>query len=258
LAGVVLIASSAALAVLGLVLVRRRIDHRTLTSCHEVGGYLLAVIGTLYAVLLGLVVVDAMSIFQEAHQNAEQEINALTDVVILARRLPEAHRRRIEALATEYADVVVEREWATMDEGRHLPEARRTALELIDTVCSFQPHSEMETTLHDKQVDAAMQLWNCRRLRTELARRGMPPLKWVVLILGGVITIFFTYFFSVENLKLQAVMTALMTVIIALNIYLVEMFGYPYSGDLRVDPSGYRVVREIIAESSSSPARSEP
>ncbi|MDR3638175.1 MAG: DUF4239 domain-containing protein [Isosphaeraceae bacterium] len=245
MAGFALVVGTTGLALFAQALVRRRINPDTLRACHEVGGYLLSVVGTLYAVLLGLIVVDAMAIFQEAHQTTVQEANALTDVILLAKRMPEEPRARVLQLATRYADLVVNREWDTMDHGRHLPEARETAIELLDAVVAFEPKTESEKTLHDAQVDATIQLWNSRRNRTVLAAQTIPMLKWLVLVLGGVITVFFTFFFTVENGMLQGLMTALITVIIVLNIFLVLMFGYPFSGDLRVDPTTYRAAHEL-------------
>ncbi|MBX6313655.1 MAG: DUF4239 domain-containing protein [Isosphaeraceae bacterium] len=253
MAGFALVIGSVLVSILGLLLVRRRIDARILKACHEVGGYLLSVVGTLYAVLLGLIVVDAMSVFQEAHQTTEQEANALADLVLLAKQLPEGRRREMIRLASRYADLVIDREWEEMDRGQCSAEARHAALELIDAAFRCEPHSESEQALHDARVAAALQLWNSRRCRIELSARGIPALKWYVLILGGVITIFFTFFFIVESLKIQALMTALITVSIALNIFLVAMFGYPYSGDLRVDPSCYRAAQEIASDLQGPP-----
>lgn len=252
--GFILIIGSTAAAVLGLMAVRRKVEATTLVACHEVGGYLLSVTGTLFAVLLGMVVVDAMETFQEAHQTIEQEANALSDIVLLARRMPEPHYREVKRLTSHYAGLVVGREWAAMDQGRFAPEARQAALELLDAVFRFEPKTESEKTLHDAQVAGAVQLWNSRRIRTSLATHGIPPLKWFVLVVGGVITVFFTYFFVVDSLKVQAAMTGLVALTIALNMYLVAMFGSPFSGDLRVDPSCYLVVHEIAGPHGSEPA----
>lgn len=245
MSGFLLVAGSAVVATLGLLLVRRKIDAKTLVACHEVGGYLLSVIGTLYAVLLGLVVVHAMNLFQEAHETTEAESNALADVVLLAHRLPEGPRERIIDLARVYVALVVDEEWAEMDRGHHLQKARRAVLALIDAIIRFEPETAAQTTIHEAQVEAAIQVWNNRRTRTNLCARGIPPLLWLVLILGGIITTLFTFFFVVENLRVQVAMTSLIAITITLNIYLVGMFGHPYSGDLRVDPSSYEVIQEI-------------
>lgn len=251
LTGFALILLSTGVALFGQSLVRRKVKPATLQACHEVGGYLLQVVGTLYAVLLGLIVVDAMNVFQEGHQTTVEEANSLTDVILLARQLPEEPRARITRLATQYADIVANREWDAMNHGHHLPEARGKAIELIDAVAAFEPKTESEKSVHDAQLESAVQLWNSRRSRTNLAAQTIPALKWFVLFLGGIITIFFTYFFSVEKAKLQALMTVLITVIIALNIFLVEMFGYPFSGDLRVTPAAFHAALEIAAHTTT-------
>src|SRR5437764_685782 len=97
------------------------------------------------------------------------------------------------------------------------------------------------------RLSALFELWNNRRTRTVTAAQGVPALEWVVLIIGGAVTISFTYFFKLEHLKIQMVMTAMVAMIIALSLYLVLMFGYPYSGELKVDNAGFRVTHAIIA-----------
>jgi hypothetical protein len=57
----------------------------------------------------------------------------------------------------------------------------------------------------------------------------------------------FTYFFKVEHLKIQMIMTAMVAMIIALCLFLVLMFGYPFSGELTVSPDSFKITRAIIA-----------
>ena len=61
-----------------------------------------------------------------------------------------------------------------------------------------------------------------------------------MLIFGGIILVFFTYFFGVENFKMQVLMTALVTLVLALNMVIVAMFAYPFSGDVRVWPIAFK------------------
>jgi hypothetical protein len=251
--GFLLVMASAGTAVLGMLAVRRTNEQRVLVACHEVGGYLLAVTGTLYAVLLGLIVVDAMSTFQEAHQTFVQESNALADIVLLARGTPGPQHQEMVRLAVEYAGLVTGPEWEAMDRGQISHEARGTALRLIEIVKRSEPRTESEKTIHDAQLEAAVQLWNCRRARTILAAQRIPTLKWFILIVGGVITVIFTYFFVIEHPKIQAAMTALVAILISLNIFLVMMFGYPFSGELRVDPTCFTVIRELARDPRLGP-----
>ena len=86
----------------------------------------------MYAVILGLIVVDAMGKFQEARQTTERESNALADIILLSNQLPPEQRTRVQTLALAYVDRVLEDEWPILDHGQFAPSARHAAIDLID------------------------------------------------------------------------------------------------------------------------------
>jgi len=240
-AAFLLIGLGSILSVAGLLVVRRVADLKTLKQCHEVGGYLYSVVGTLYAVLLGLVVVDAMAKFELARTTVEQEANSLADVFILVDSFPEAKKKAVQGLCTQYADRVINEEWSLMDKGQVSIPARKTAIALMREITSFNPVTEQEKALYPIAVSEACQVWDNRRARTNFSSYGIPTVEWIALILGGIVTVIFTYFFGLENLKAQIVMTAMCSLLIALNLYLMLLFGYPFSGDLKVPPDAFQV-----------------
>jgi hypothetical protein len=205
------------------------------------------VVGTTYAVILGLIVVDAMAKFQEARQTTERESNALADIILVSNQLPPAQRTRVQSLALAYIDRVLEDEWPMLDHGQFAPSARHAAIELIDYVCGLDPQSAKEQEIYGSAMQYLCEFWNCRRTRINTAAHGVPMLEWVVLLIGGVITVSFTYFFKLEHLRIQMIMTAMVAMIIGLCLFLVLMFGYPFSGELKVDPSNFKVAHAIIA-----------
>jgi hypothetical protein len=254
--GSFLVAGSVALAMVGLILVRMTLHRRDLRETQVVAGYLLSVVGTLYGVILGLIVVDSLGKFAEARLTTEEESNALADIVLLAAHLPEERKEHVHKHALAYLNSVIDVEWSMMAEGRPSVETRRLAIALISAVYAFEPKTNREQVLFDAEVSAVTQFWNSRRTRMILADQGMPMLEWLVLVLGGMITVVFTYFFKVDNLRLQLFMTTMLTTIIALNLYMVLMFAYPYSGDVMVEPDGFIISRDIIEHAKGSPKSS--
>ena len=222
--------------IVGLLAVRKWLGVGTLAAYHDVAGSFLSVVGTLYAVLLGLVVVDSMEDFEEAGAATVQEENVLANIVLLSHQLPKAKRDDVRRRAAEYGRLVVDRDWPAMDRGRTDPVAHRPALDLVRAVFEFEPTTESEKAIYPAQVEAATQLWNSRHIRAVGCAEGIPTLEWIVLIAGGMVTVCFTYFFVVENLRVQVIMTALVALTISLNIMLVLMFGYPYSGGVKIAP----------------------
>src|SRR4051812_8714483 len=122
--GFMIISAATAVAVLGQLVVRHLADSQKIKDCHDVGGQFLAVVGTMYAVLLGLVVVDAMSKFQEASVSVEQEANSLADIFLLSERLPRERRDKIQIMCQQYANQVIDQEWPAMDDSRVFKPAR--------------------------------------------------------------------------------------------------------------------------------------
>jgi hypothetical protein len=245
---ILLIVGCTALAVLGLLITRRKYDVASLSNLHEVGGYLFSVIGTLYAVLLGLVVVDAMSKFDHARSITEQEANSLADIFLLAEQLPTEKRLGVQHLCLEYVDEVINNEWKAMDEGKVSLTARRKAIDLMRTASSFEPVTENHKAVFPVILTECCALWDNRRARSNLVNYGLPAMEWLVLSLGAAVTVVFTYFFGVKSLKAQIVMTAMVAFLISLNIVLVIQYGYPFSGDVKVHPDAFRIDRQIFEQ----------
>jgi hypothetical protein len=68
---------------------------------------------------------------------------------------------------------------------------------------------------------------------------------WVVLV-GGVITVAFTYLFGLETLWLHALAVAALTVVVTLIFYTTAVLDYPFNGDLRVEPDAFELVLDRI------------
>lgn len=244
--GFLLVMGSSGIAVLGLLLTRRYINLDCLRASHDVGGYLLSVVGTLYAVLLGLVVVDSMQKFQNAREITEREANSLADVFLLSSRLPDKQRGEIRNLCIAYGRQVMDVEWNNMEDGKYCPEAQRLAIRLVNNLLQFEPETENQKVLYPQMVADATEVWQCRRARINMAVNGVPVPEWIALIGGGIVTMFFTFFFGLENLRLQIIMTSMVAMLISLNVYLVLLFGYPFSGDLCMGMDSFKINQLIF------------
>lgn len=216
------------------------LDHQ-LQDGHDATGNMLAVVGTLYAVLLGLVVVDAMSQFERSMECVQQESNCLTDIFLIAQRLPEPHRGRLRSLCRTYAAQVVELEWPAMERARMSSEARTTGLAMIRSLDDLDPATEGEKVVYPLLLDQISDMWDHRRERARAAQYGIPAVEWVALLIGAAVVMFFAGLFRVGHWQLQALVAALTALVIGLNLYLVSLFGYPFAGDLTVSSRPFQL-----------------
>jgi hypothetical protein len=244
--GIAIVGGGIVVALFVVALSRRLFSPEALRLGHDATGNLLAIVGTLYAVLLGLIVVDAMTRFEQAMQVVQLESNCLADIYLLAERLPEPQHARVQNLCRTYAEQVVTLEWPAMEQAQMAVEARRTALALAQSLNDFEPVSEAHKTVYPFMLEKMSELWDRRRDRSGTALYGIPVVEWAALILGAIVTVFFAGLFSVGNVRLQMVITTLTSLVIGLNLYLVCLFGYPFAGELSVSSRPFEVDIDVF------------
>lgn len=248
LIGVLIAALAALFSILGMLYVRKKVGVARLASLHEVSGDMLSVVGTLYAVLLGFVVVDAMTHMQEMRITVEQEANAAANIYLVSEGLPSAMAKRMQDHCKEYVNVVTDVEWEAMKDGQAHDEAHELTWKMWREATKFQCDSEGLGAVKDRLLEELSNLSDNRRTRLVMAKHGVAPTMWFFLIIGGVFTVIFTYFFGLESTRAQAIMTGLIAITLSLNLFLVYLFGYPFRGDVAVYPDAFTLDKRIFRE----------
>jgi len=231
---IVLVLGSVALSIAGLLVVRKYVPHDSLLGHHDVAGYMLSVLGTLYAIILGLIVVNALNTFQTARATVDQEANALHDIFHIANGLPEPNKQELRKSCLAYAEAMISDEWPSMQTGRTSLRGHDIFQDILRSGIGFQPENNAQDDLHQALLGEIDSMNDLRHTRLTVAQPEFDAIIWGVLIIGGVVLVVFTYFFGVERLSIQIVMTAMVTLVLGINLTLVGMFGYPYSGDVHV------------------------
>src|ERR687897_956450 len=93
--GVVVVIGVCLAAVAGLELVQRLVPSEKRQQHNDVAGFLYAVVGVVYAVLLALLVIAVWEQFQKANETVESEANEVAEIAWLAHRLPEPEHHEL-------------------------------------------------------------------------------------------------------------------------------------------------------------------
>src|SRR5215210_6272794 len=254
--GVLVVIGACLAALAGLELVQRLVPHEKRQEHNDVAGFLYAVVGVTYAVLLALLVIAVWEQYQRARETVESEANATVEIAWLDHGLPETEGYHLQEDARSYAQEVVDEEWPLMEQGIEGERGTPEGWDLIDdmrrTLQGVEPSTEAEQELYAEGLDQMERLADARRLRLVAAEEGMPGVLWAVLVFGGVVTIGFTYLFGLQNTWAHRLMVMSLTAVIVLVLFTIGVIEYPFSGGARLEPSAFELILERFETSKLS------
>jgi hypothetical protein len=236
---IIILFVTVAFSVVGLLTVRRFISHEMLKAHNDVAGFMFATLGVVYAVLLAFTVIIVWQNYEDTTSYVTAEVDSMVILYRSADFLPEPQRTNMRTLLKDYAKVTMDKEWKTMSRGQMCPEMEQIVRDIWGIYLHFSPRTETQKTFYAESVSALSQLSKTRGERLLQSETGLPFLLWIVLILGGIITIAFTFFFGTENLQAQLIMTALLAAIIALLLFTVLSLDFPFTGDIKISTAPF-------------------
>jgi hypothetical protein len=92
-----------------------------------------------------------------------------------------------------------------------------------------------------------------RVLRLVFAREGLPYILWVVLVVGGILTVAFPYLFGIDAAWLHTATVVGLTVLVALILCVIGILDYPFGGGVGVQPESFEVVLREIGGNGGGP-----
>jgi hypothetical protein len=243
-AGPLFVVSVVVFSIIGLMYVRRRLHHSTLRGHNDVAGTIFAIIGTLYTVTLAFVVIIVWESLGAADERAAREAGTVGDLFRDSGFLPEPYGPMLQGQIRTYAESVIKDEWPLMATGRASDRVWDETTELFRTFSKLKPASPREVNIHLEILRSLNELSVDRRLRLLSSQSKVPSLMWTVLILGGVITVGFSFFLGVERDLAHLGMIGALAAMIALTLFLISAIDHPFSGDLRVEPDALRLIMD--------------
>jgi uncharacterized membrane protein YraQ (UPF0718 family) len=226
----------------GLILVQRLVPIAVRRQHNDVAGFIYAVVGVVYAVLLGLMVVAVWEEWNTALRTVDDEAGALAEIFWLADRMPESEGHHIQEQARSYARVVVNEEWPLMERERSSPRAWDLLDEIRASLQGFDSSTPAQQVLYEQGFERVRDLADARRDRLLEAKHGLPAILWVVLIIGGIVVVSFTYLFGLDSTLVHVFMVASLALIIALVLFTVAALNFAFKGDITISPEAMEQV----------------
>ncbi len=231
---VVVVVPTAA-ATCGPILIRRRIKLEHLAANNEVAGFKFAVIGVVYAVLLGFAVIVVWEKFRDAQSAVVQEASGVIALSRLSDGLEKNVAADVHQHLARYVEAAIAADWPAMAQGASSPEVGQLLSELYRSVLAVMPNNAREAAIMAAMLNELDVITDGRRARLELAAGIVPGVLWAVLVAGAVITLTFTFFFGARSVGAQAMMSGMLAAITFMALYVVVEVEHPFTGPVSVD-----------------------
>ncbi len=138
-----------------------------------------------------------------------------------------------------------------MSQGDISLHSNRAMATLITEFYQMDEKSVPNRELYGESLRGMNKLAEYRRLRIFAGNNTIPSVIWVVLLIGGLITVSYTYFLGVKNIRAQYLMTAALTVTITLILVLIYILDHPFTGESSVSLKPLKEVIEIMQKHSA-------
>jgi hypothetical protein len=256
---VLIIAVVVLVALVGLAAVRQLVPHEGLIKHADVSGYVYAVIGVLYGVILAQVVVAAWEEYRDARGVAADEAYAVLNLDRLSRSWPEDVRAPIHDALIAYAEEVINDEWPAMEAGDYRMAPRSVIGDRLWSVYDqIGQGPEGNSAKYAASLDQLDDLDDARRSRFVLGEMALPQTMTLTLLIGAVVTVGFAYLFAIENTWLHGVIVTCLAVLVALLLLLEYQLETPYQGVDSIGPTAMQIVLDELRAASHESRTSAP
>lgn len=230
----------------GLKFVRRRYTADYLRDNHEVGGYFFNAFGLLYAVLIAFVVFLTWTEFDSSTRDVEMEANQTYLLYFNAEEFPEPSKTEIKNTIREYINIVINSEWQKLPNGEFDMGATKVVTKLFDLYSKVDKSFATNSKFYSESIDRLNQLSEQRRLRILAATNNVPVIIWIILIIGGLVSVGFTYFFGMKNAPVHYTLVGTLCSINALLLFLIYDLDHPFTGSNKITTHAFEIVLQVI------------
>lgn len=224
--------------VVGLqIAVRRRWPRLAEGDHNDVAGFIIAIVGVIYAVLLAFVVIVTWEQFSSASDLVGEEASALRSLYRETVAFPPEARAPIEADVLAYTRAVVEREWPAMQRGQEGDPVVAATLDRLAADLTVLPaDTPVRQQYISVEADRFAEVVSYRSQRLDYVDQGLPVVLWVALVFGALVTIGFAMIFGLRSTTLHAIMTGSLAAVIGVLLFVAVAIDHPFRGDVAVGP----------------------
>jgi hypothetical protein len=232
----------------GLYFVRKKYSAEVLKENHEVAAIIFNAFGLFYGILLAFVVFVTWGGYDDATKNLQMETSEALDIFSNAEAFPDPANKIVQQGLRDYVASVYNDEVQKMSQGEISLYSGGAQTQLKMLFSQMDSNSFPNRELYAESLQRLNNLAQYRRMRIFAGNDTVPPVIWLVLLVGGVFAVCYTFFFGMKNIEAQYLLTTTLTVMVSSILFLIYVLDHPFTGTSRVSLEPLREAIAIMQE----------
>lgn len=239
--------ASVAYAVFGVVFVRRFLQPHVAAGHNEVLLTIAQIAGTIYAVLLGFLVIVVWQSYEGAHDNLAGEASTLTTMYRETSGMRPLERAKLRYLLRHYTEAVINDEWAIQAASGGASAIARKAVADIYRVVGSLPPAEEDSSINADFLNNFATVASQRNSRTLRAEEKLPWVLWLGLLLGGAMVAGLCFLPRMESLWFHALACSLLGSLIGMLLFIAAVLNQPFTGPMALTAAPFEHSLQVYA-----------
>ena len=227
--GILIVLAAAGIGIAAMLLVRRRAPDGSYFNDGDRAAGVFGVLATGFSVLLGFLIFLAFTSYDNSRTGAETEALTVAQLVRTAQSLAPDVRAELTGELICYARSVTFVEWPQMEAGTQGEQINPWAVELFQTLQTFEPSTNAEQSAYDHWLDQTAEREVARNARVHGAVGIIPSPLWFALFFTAAVIFVFMLFFADrgERAVVQGLLMGSVVAVLTVMLLLLQFLDSP-------------------------------
>jgi hypothetical protein len=200
-------------------------------------------------------VINVQDRYNHLIENIHTEASRIADLYRDAGYFREAERDSIRASLRSYVDYVINEEWKLPAQKGFRPQAIEDLERIWNSYYAVSVEGSQQEIWYQESISKLNDLMNARLERQFNSWDHLQPVMWALLIIGGLCTICFMFFFVLENFQTHTIFTALLTGYLAFMLYVVYSLDNSSKGSQAIGPEAFEQLVPLFERWDGNPSK---
>jgi hypothetical protein len=197
-------------------------------------------VGTMYAIVAGLLVFGVYSTFDDASKASADEASNLILMFQEAGAFPQPERDQARQAIASYTRSVVEDDWPALAEGKASPKTDQALERMYDMWAPMEPGPQWSDQ-YSASVDELNNVLLLRNQRIDDSGAALDPIYWVMLYVGAFLTVLHLALLRMENRTMHLIAVGVTAAMLGMVLFLLIELNEPFRGQISLSPKGFEL-----------------